>query len=31
MAIQYADDESFKEQIKEGFWIADSFVSACVS
>ena len=30
MAIQYADDESFKEQIKEGFVIVDFFSTTCV-
>ena len=30
MAIQYADDESFKEQIKEGFVIVDFFSATCV-
>ena len=30
MAIQYADDESFNEQIKEGFVIVDFFSTTCV-
>ena len=30
MAIQYADDESFKEQIKEGFVIVDFCSTPCV-
>ena len=30
MAIQYVDDESFKEQIKEGFVIVDFFSTTCV-
>ena len=30
MAIQYADNDSFKEQIKEGFVIVDFFSTTCV-